>query len=228
MTAYEAFEVSAEAVRARLRRWELRVDGAIHAVAISASLVGAVILILFAASRGGPEYVIAVTIYCGGLLVMFGCSAAYNLWRWTPHGRWLCKLDHVGIFLMMGGTYTPFTVLVLQGAWSWTLTILVWSVALLGILLRLLHGRLFDRVSLALYLALGWLALAALSPLVDALATSALVLLAIGGTLYTIGIVFHLWARLPFQAAIWHLFVVAGAALHFAAVAVSVATASGM
>ena len=122
---------------------------------------------------------------------------------------------------MIAGTYTPFTLLALQGAWSWSFTCLVWSVALLGILLRLLHGRLFDRLSLGLYLVLGWIALAAIAPLVDALNTPTLILLAIGGALYTIGVIFHLWERLPFQNVIWHTFVVAAAAVHFAAVTVA-------
>jgi hemolysin III len=220
MTASEAFEVSLGAVRRRFSRWEMGVDGAIHTCAIIAAIVGAVILILFAASRGGTEDVIAVAIYSSGMLAMFGCSLAYNLARFTRHGRWLCKLDHAGIFLMIAGTYTPFTLLALQGAWSWTFTCLVWSVALLGILLRLVHGRLFDRLSLGLYLVLGWIALAAVGPLAEVLNVTTMILLATGGALYTIGIVFHLWERLPFQTAIWHLFVVAGAATHFAAVVV--------
>ena len=223
MTASEAFDVSVKAVQRRFHRWEIGLDGALHACAIVAAIVGAIILILLAASRGGTEDIVAVAIYSIGMLAMFGCSAAYNLGRWSRHGNWLRKLDHAGIFLMIAGTYTPFTLLALQGAWSWTFTILVWSIALLGIVLRLLRGRLFDRVSLGLYLVLGWIALAALVPLVNAVSTPTLVLLAVGGSLYTIGVIFHLWVRLPFQNVIWHTFVIAAAATHFAAVVVSVA-----
>ena len=183
-------------------------------------------MIVLAQARGGVEDVVAVSIYSVGMLAMFGCSCAYNLGRFTRHGDWLRKLDQSGIFLMIAGTYTPFTLLALQGAWSWSFTCLVWSVALLGILLRLMHGRLFDRLSLGLYLVLGWIALAALAPLVDALNTPTLILLTIGGALYTIGVIFHLWQRLPFQNVIWHTFVIAAAAAHFAAVTVSIATAN--
>ena len=98
--------------------------------------------------------------------------------------------------------------------------------ATVGVLLRLFHSRLFDRVSLGLYLALGWLGIVALPPLIHALDTPALVLLAVGGGLYTAGLIFHLWERLPFQNAIWHGFVVAAAATHFAAIVISV-TATG-
>lgn len=225
MTAYEAFEVSAQAVRTRLQRWEIRVDGAIHVVAIAAALIGAIILLLVAANRGGVEDVTAVAIYSAGLITMFGCSAAYNLGRFTRHVDWLRGLDQAAIFLMIAGTYTPFTVIDLRGAWSWSFTSVVWSLAIVGVLLRLLHGRLFARLSIALYLALGWCGLVAIFPLAQSLHVATLILLVIGGALYTIGIVFHLWERLPFQTAIWHLFVVAAAAVHFAAVTVSVATA---
>lgn len=227
MTAYEALELSAQAVRRRFHRWEMGVDGAIHALAITAGIAGAIALLIIAAGRGSGEGIVAVAIYSAGVIAMFACSAAYNLGRFTRHVDWLRGLDQVGIFLMIAGTYTPFTVIQLEGAWKWSLTSMVWSLAGLGILLRLLHGRLFRRLSIGLYLALGWFGLVAVLPLVRVLDMPTLVLLASGGLLYTIGIAFHLWERLPFQTAIWHGFVVAAAAAHFAAVVLSVATTGG-
>lgn len=227
MTAREAFEFSAAAVRRRFHRWEIGVDGAIHAIAIAAGLVGVVALLLIASRTGGASDVAAVAIYSAGLIAMLGCSCAYNLGRFTRHADWLKHLDHSAIFLMIAGTYTPFTVLDLEGAWRWSLTGTVWTVAVASVALRLFHSRLFDRVSLALYLALGWLGVIALPPLIEALDTPALVLLAVGGGLYTAGLIFHLWQRLPFQNAIWHGFVIAGAATHFAAIVISLAASSG-
>jgi len=227
MTAREALEISTAAVRRRFHRWEIGVDGAIHAVAIAAGLVGAVALLLIASRRGGAPDVAAVSIYSVGLLAMLGCSCAFNLGRFSRHANWLRQLDHSAIFLMIAGTYTPFTVLDLGGAWRWSLAGAVWSIAILGVLLRLFHGKLFDRVSIGLYLALGWLGIIALPPLIHALDTPTLVLLAVGGGLYTLGVIFHLWERLPFQNAIWHGFVVAAAATHFAAIVISVLTPSG-
>ena len=128
MTASEAFEVSLKAVSRRFSRWEKGVDGVLHACAIVAAIVGAIILILLAASRGDAEDV-AVVIYSVGMLAMFGCSCAYNLGRFTRHEDWLRKLDHAGIFLMIAGTYTPFTLLALQGV----------------VELDLHHSRLVDR-----------------------------------------------------------------------------------
>lgn len=221
MTAGEALEQARQLSR-RLSRWELGIDGAIHAVAIVAGIVGSIVLLLETASNGVAADVAAVSIYSGALIGMFACSAAYNLGRFTRHGLWLRNLDQAAIFLMIAGTYTPFTVLHLSGLWSVTFTAVVWTAAGLGIVLRLLPGRFFDRVSLLLYLALGWMALVIVAPLLQTLDTATLILLATGGGLYTVGIAFHLWERLPFQTAIWHLFVVAAAATHFAAIVLSV------
>jgi len=222
MTASEAFEASATAVSRQLSRWEVGVDSAIHACAIVAGFIGAVVLLLFAAARGGAADLAVVSIYSVALLGMLGCSLAYNLGQSSRHRILLRNLDQAAIFLKIAGTYTPFTVLHLEGAWSISVTGVVWSVAGFGILVRLLHGRLFDRISIALYLALGWMALAALSPLIRSLDGVTLSLLATGGVLYTVGVVFHLWERLPFQTAIWHLFVVAAASTHYAAVVISI------
>jgi hemolysin III len=198
--------------------WERRLDSAIHAIAIAAALVGAVVLIMIAA-QNGPVDVAVAAIYSGGLLAMFGCSLAYNLGRWSRYGDLLRGLDQTAIFLMIAGTYTPFTILRLDGAWGLGLTGLVWSVAALGIALRLFCVGLFDRFSISLYLALGWIGVVALAPLIRALDVTIVALLAAGGILYTVGVAFHLWERLPFRNAIWHAFVLAGAGIHFAAVA---------
>lgn len=201
-----------------LGHWERRLDRAIHAVALAAGLLGGVVLIMLAA-RNGPVDVAVAAIYSGGLLAMFGCSLAYNLGRWSRHRDLLCGFDQSAIFLMIAGTYTPFTILRLDGAWSVALTGIVWSVAALGIALRLTAPRWFARLSLPLYLSLGWVGLVAVVPLAQSLGLRMVALLAAGGILYTIGVAFHLWERLPFQNAIWHAFVLAGACVHFTAVA---------
>jgi len=223
MTATEAFEEGVRAVSRQLSRWEIGVDAAIHFCAIVAAIIGAVVLLLFAAGRGGVADFVSVGVYSGGLLAMLGCSAAYNMGQWSRYRVWLRNLDQAAIFLMIAGTYTPFTLLHLEGAWRISLTSIVWSLAAAGILVRFVHGRLFARISIALYLALGWMSVFALAPLIAAVEAPVLILLATGGALYTIGVVFHLWQRLPFQTVIWHGFVVAAAAMHFAAVAVSMA-----
>jgi hemolysin III len=226
MTDAEARHYVTGAISRQLTRWEVGVDGAIHAAAIAAGLVGAVALIWLSAARGGVADVAAAAIYSSGLLAMLGCSCAYNLARWTRHGNWLRSLDNSAVFIMIAGTYTPFTVLHMQGAWSVSLTGVVWSMAAAGVLVRLLHGRLFDRISIGLYLALGWVGLVALAPLIQALDAATLTLLMIGGGLYSVGVIFHMWRRLPFQIAIWHSFVVGAAATHYAAVVVNILAAT--
>jgi hemolysin III len=174
--------------------------------------------VIAAATRGSPLELAVVATYSGGLLAMFGCSAAYQLLRSSRRRELLRCFDHSAIFLMIAGTYTPFTLLRIRPFWDVVLTAAVWSIAAGGIVLRLLRPQVFDRVSIAFYLALGWAGLAAIAPLVPFVQVSTLALLGAGGLLYTAGIAFHLWERLPFQNAIWHGFVLVAAAAHYAAV----------
>ena len=210
--------VPVETALRALRRGELVADGVIHVIGITAGLVGAAILVVAAATRGSPLKLAAVATYAGGLLAMLGCSAAYQLLRSSRRRELLRCFDHSAIFLMIAGTYTPFTLLRIRPFWDVALTAAVWSIALAGIGLRLLNPRMFDRVSIGFYLALGWAGLAAIAPLVPLVHVSTLVLLGAGGLLNTAGVVFHVWERLPFQNAIWHGFVLMAAAAHYAAV----------
>ncbi|MDJ1159091.1 hemolysin III family protein [Chelatococcus sp. SYSU_G07232] len=199
-------------------RGELIADGIVHGVGLVAALVGAGVLVTVAAMRGAYDLLPAVSIYVAGLVAMLGCSCAYNM---TPPSRLkalLRRFDHAGIFLMIAGTYTPFTTRLLAGAWSVGLTSAVWTLAILGVLSKLVLPLRFDRLTVVAYLLLGWIVVVAIDPILAAASTTTLVLLAVGGLLYTVGIVFHLWQRLPFQTAIWHGFVVAAAAVHYAAV----------
>lgn len=205
-----------------LTPWETGVDGLIHAAAIVAALVGSVALLWIASTRREANDIAAVGVYSTCLLVMLICSCAYNLSRSTRHRDWLRALDNSAIFVMIAGTYTPFTILHMQGVLSVSVTGAVWSIAAAGVFVRLLSGRLFDRISVALYLTFGWMGVLALVPLVQTLDSQTLLLLLGGGSLYTIGVVFHLWERLPFNTAIWHGFVVAAAMTHYAAVVLSI------
>jgi hemolysin III len=207
----------ATALRA-LTRYERVADGVIHMIGIAAGLIGAAILVISAATRGSPRELAALATYSGGLLAMLGCSAAYQILRSSKRRELLRCFDHTAIFLMIAGTYTPFTLLRTRPVWDVALTAVVWSIAATGIALRLLRPQVFDRVSIAFYLALGWAGLAAVAPLVPFVQVSTLVLLGAGGLLYTAGVVFHLWERLPFQNAIWHAFVLVAAGAHYAAV----------
>jgi len=161
-------------------------------------------------------------VYGLAMIAMFGFSAAYHL---IPVPDWkllLRKLDQAAIFIKIAGTYTPFALVKMGGVAGYTLFGVVWAVALSGAAAKLLVQPKRDWFSVPLYLALGWAGLAAIQPLVMSVPTESLVLLGVGGAIYTVGVLFHIWESLPYQNAIWHLFVLAGTACHFAAVTFAV------
>lgn len=199
-------------------RGELVADGIIHAIGVVFGVAGAAVLITIAALKHTYIEIIAVSIYAAGMVLMFSCSALYNIARKSRYREYFQRLDHSGIFLMIAGTYTAFTTLMLEGTWAVVLVVLVWTVAVIGILIKLLWPKRLEGVTTGLYIALGWVGIIALEPILTTLGVAAIVLLGVGGALYTVGVIFHLWERLPYQNAIWHGFVVAGAGTHYGAV----------
>jgi len=197
---------------------ELLADGVVHALGLALGLVGATVLMGLAVLYGNPVLVAPLFVYAAGLVAMLGCSAAYHLLRSSRRRDWLRRFDHAAIFAMIAGTYTPFTILGLQGGWSSGLTIGIWSVAAVGIALKLWQPRRVEAISVALYLGLGWIGLIALHPFAASLDSATLALLVTGGILYSVGVIFHLWRRLSFHNAIWHGFVLIAAGIHYFAV----------
>ncbi|MGH7124167.1 MAG: PAQR family membrane homeostasis protein TrhA [Stellaceae bacterium] len=197
---------------------EVLADRQIHRIGLSAAGLAAAWLVAVAATSGSAVVGISLLIYATGLLGMLGCSAAYSLATDSPRRELLRRLDHAAIFLMIAGTYTPFTMIRLNGAWSVAMTTCIWAVASAGIAMKLCRPRRLERTSILVYLSLGWAGLIALRPLVTAVDHTTLVLLGIGGMLYTLGVVFHLWRSLPFHTATWHGFVLSAASCHYVAV----------
>jgi hemolysin III len=196
---------------------DLIADRVVHVVGIGLGLVAAVVLVLVTVIDGDPGDLPPMLIYAAGLLAMLGCSAAYNVFHTSLRRDWLRRFDHAAIFAMIAGTYTPFTTR-LAGGWAAGLTAAIWTVAAAGIALKLWQPRRIEAISVTLYLALGWIGLAAAGPFLAALDARTLVLLALGGIVYTAGVAFHLWRRLPYQNAIWHGFVLVAASVHYVAV----------
>jgi len=199
-------------------RREIAADGVVHAIGLLAAIAGVIVLIAMVALGSGLVELVAASIYAAGLLAMLGFSAAYNLARKSGHRDLLRRFDQAVIFIMIAGTYTPITILGLEGAWEISLISFVWAVALLGFSLKVFLPQRLEFYSLPIYLALGWVGVVAAGPFIDALDPTVIVLLAIGGVLYTIGTVFHVWRRLHFQNAIWHGFVLIAASVHYGAV----------
>ncbi|WP_162917456.1 PAQR family membrane homeostasis protein TrhA [Dongia deserti] len=199
-------------------RRELVADCIIHILGIAGGSIGGATLVALIAMRGDWLEFGALLIYASGMIAMFCCSAAYNFARNSPWRAILRRCDHAAIFVMIAGSYTPFTLLRLDGAWSWGLTSAVWSIAAVGMLMKLSPRHDLRFSSAAPYLLLGWVGLIAIDPLFSSLGWETLALIGLGGALYTIGVLFHVWERLPFQNAIWHAFVLAAASVHYAAV----------
>ena len=198
-------------------RAEITADAVIHGVGLILGAVGVAVLIVFAARSPGTGDLPVAVVYAAGLLAMLGFSAAYNLWP-VSRIKWvLRRFDHSAIYLLIAATYTPFMAQVKNGPVGSALLAIVWTVAAVGITLKLtLPGR-FDRLSIALYLLLSWSGVM-MYDVIAPLPASTLWLLGAGGLLYTAGVIFHLWSSLRFQNAIWHAFVVFAAACHYSAV----------
>jgi hemolysin III len=196
-------------------------DLVVHVAGLTLALAGGGVLLGLALHQGSPGRVASVSVYAAALLAMLGLSTAYNFAKatWRPLLR---RFDHAGIFLMIAGSYTPFTTQVLTGGWAIGMTAAVWAVALAGVAGKLLMPGLDRKVWVGVYLALGWLILVALKPMMHAAAWAALVLLALGGILYSTGVIFYAAKRLKFRRAIWHGHVVAAAGAHWTAVLVGV------
>ncbi len=193
-------------------------DGTIHVVGVVASVAALIALLVIGVHTETPLWVLALAIYGVALVATFTCSAGYHLIVRPKIKEVFRRLDHAAIFLMIAGTYTPFVLIKMNNAWGLGLLAVVWGMAAIGIAIKLFAPRFLDGLSTALYLVQGWAVVAAWEPLQSALPGSVLTLLMIGGVLYTVGVVFHLWNRLPYQNAIWHGFVLSAASCHYAAV----------
>ncbi len=193
-------------------------DGCIHVVGVAASVVALTALLIVGVQAQATLWIVSLSIYGLALVTMFTCSAGYNLIVRPKVKAVFRRLDHAAIFLMIAGTYTPFALMKMDAEWGYTLLAVVWTMAAIGIAIKLFAPRYLEGVTTALYLVQGWAVIVAWHPLVSAVPERAALLLMIGGVLYTVGVVFHLWERLPYQNAIWHGFVLAAASVHYAAV----------
>jgi hemolysin III len=216
--ASTSVHAAADAVGWHYDRAELIADGIVHVIGVILGLIAATTLVVLTAIYATALDIVAVSIYVAGLLAMLVLSASYNLWP-VSRTKWvLRRFDHSAIYILIAATYTPIIMELKDSVFAIALLVGVWCVAIFGIVLKLGWPGRFDRVSVGLYLALGWSGIMLYDSVVTALPKMALWFVLAGGALYSLGVIFHAWRRLRFQNAIWHSFVLLGAACHYTAV----------
>lgn len=218
MTSHAPAALPAENERRLYSLAELIADAVVHIMGLVVAVAAGSILLTFALMETAPELFPALLLYVSTLVVVLGVSLAYNMWPRSPVKRFLARLDQAAIFLFIAGSYTPFLAVLGGTSSGIVMMALVWGASLVGVALKLIVPERFGRVAIALYLAIGWSGVLVFQSLGQALPASTLWLLLAGGVTYSAGIIFHVWERLRFQNALWHVFVVAGASLHLWAV----------
>lgn len=192
-----------------------RFNGYSHLAGASLALVGSVLLVVLAAQAGDPWKIVSFSVYGAMLLCLYLASTLYHSLKGRAKQIW-CKFDHCAIYLLIAGSYTPFALVSLRGAWGWSLFGSVWGLAVLGIIQEIWLARGMRIMSMVFYIAMGWLAVIAAWPLLDALGTAGFLWLVAGGLAYTLGIAFYANdTRWRHAHGIWHLFVLGGSACHY-------------
>jgi hemolysin III len=192
-----------------------RFNGISHLIGAALALAGLVVLVWFASLQGDPWKIVSFSIYGTTLFLLYTMSTLYHSLRGRAK-QIFQKLDHVAIYLLIAGSYTPFTLITLRGAWGWTLFVIIWGLAIVGIVVDSRHKEGSRALQMVIYLLMGWLVLVALYPLIQALPAGALALLVLGGVLYTSGMIFYaLDESMKHAHGIWHLFVLGGSISHF-------------
>lgn len=189
-----------------------------HGIGLVLSIAGLALMVTYAGLRGDAWTVTSTAIFGATLVLLYTTSTLYHSARDEQRKVLLRKFDHAAIFLLIAGSYTPFLLVSLRGPWGWSLFGVVWGLAVVGVALKFWFTGRFRVLSTLIYIGMGWLVMAAFRPLMAALPSGGLWLLLVGGLCYTGGAAFYLWKSLPFHHAVWHLWVLAGSACHWAAV----------
>lgn len=206
------------AVTRTLTRGEEIANSVTHGIGLAASLLAFPFLVAAAARRWGTPEVVGASVFAAALVALYLVSTLYHSVRPSRAKQVLQKLDHTAIYLLIAGSYTPFTLGALRGPWGWTLLALVWAIAGTGIALEFAFGKRVHKVAVGLYVAMGWLVVVAAKPLVAAVPWPGLAWLLAGGLLYTGGVAFYAAKRVRWAHTVWHLFVLAGSACHLVAI----------
>lgn len=203
--------------RPQSRREEIA-NALTHGVGLTASLIGLPLLVWVASIRGDGRQVVACTVFAASLVILYAASTLYHALPVSRAKQIWRVIDHVAIYILIAGSYTPFALGVLRGGWGWSLFGVVWGLAIVGVFHKTVLGFRLPRLSTLMYLGMGWVAIVAIGPLTRALPIGGLILLLAGGLFYTAGVVLYVRDHLPYRHTVWHLFVLAGSGCHYAAV----------
>lgn len=193
-----------------------------HGIGTLLSVAALVILVLVAVRRGSAWHVVGFAVFGSTLILLYLASTLYHGIQHPRIKSILRRFDHAAIFLLIAGTYTPFLLTNLRGTWGWSLFGVIWGIAVFGVMFKAFATGGFEKLSVAIYIPMGWLAIIAVKQLITKLPPASLLWLVVGGVTYTLGITFYAWKRLPFNHAVWHLFVLGGSISHFLSVLHSV------
>jgi len=190
-------------------------NGISHGIGALLSIAALVILVAFASVRGDVWRIVSFSIYGFTLFFLYTSSTLYHSIFHEKSKRILRVLDHVSIYLLIAGSYTPITLVSIGGAWGWTIFSIIWSLAAVGIILKILASDRLKYFSIILYLLMGWLIVIAFKPMVTTAPSGLIIWLTVGGLIYTLGVVFYICKKIPFNHGIWHLFVLGGSTVHY-------------
>ncbi|WP_297091346.1 hemolysin III family protein [uncultured Draconibacterium sp.] len=186
-----------------------------HGIGTLLSIAALVLLVVFAAIKGNVWHVVSFSIFGSTLVLLYLSSTLYHSFTKEKLKNLFVRFDHAAIFLLIAGTYTPFVLTTIRGALGWTLFGIIWALAITGVVIRSIYLTRFRKLMVGIYLAMGWMFLMAIGPIVKNLPGSSIAFLFIGGGCYSIGVIFYAWRNLKYGHGIWHLFVLAGSIMHF-------------
>jgi hemolysin III len=197
---------------------EERINALTHGIGTVLSIAGLVILVVCAASYGNGWHIVSFSIFGSSLIILYTASTLYHSITHATAKRVFRILDHSAIFILIAGTYTPFMLVSIRGGWGWSIFGVIWAYAILGIILKVFYIGRFKKISVAVYVIMGWLCIVAFKEIIANVSSLSLILLIIGGLSYTFGVIFFAWRKLPYNHALWHLFVLSGSIFHYFAV----------
>ncbi len=198
--------------------YDLKVNIITHAIGLLLSIAALVLLIIHASSNGSARHIVSFTIFGASMILLYSASTLYHYSQTPNLRRKLNILDHASIYVLIAGTYTPFTLVTLKGALGWTIFGITWGIALIGIFLKLFYTGKYDKISTIAYVAMGWIIIFAVKPLIENLPLNGLYWLLAGGVFYTIGAILYSIKKIKFNHAIFHIFVLLGSFSHFMAI----------